>query len=175
MTKSIELERTYLLRRLPDELNSATPKHMVDVYIPDHGVDHPHIRIRAKDDTYVITKKYPVHEGDTTQQVENTIPLNKNEYDALKITSKAIVEKLRYNIDIDGFPAEVDVFQGALKGLAMVDFEFKDYDHLKTFKMPDVALCEVSNVGFLAGGLLAGKSYDDIAEQLSSLGYARID
>lgn len=74
-----------------------------------------------------------------------------------------------------GCPAEVDVFQGKLKGLVMVDFEFKDEDHLAKFTKPREALAEVSNVDFLAGGLLAGKSYDDIRPQLAKFGYEPVE
>lgn len=174
-TTSIELERTYLLTALPKELDGVTPKHMVDIYIPDHGVEHPHLRLRKKDDLYVITKKYPVVDGDAMHQVEETIKLDINEYNALKKSSTAKVEKLRYNVIMDSYPAEVDVFQGKLKGLVMVDFEFKDENHLANFTKPKEALVEVSNVDFLAGGLLAGKSYEDIRQRLAEFGYEPVE
>jgi hypothetical protein len=53
--------------------------------------------------------------------------------------------------------------------LILVDAEFPDEQTKKTFKMPDFCLCEVTQEVMFAGGLLCGKSYDDIAEKLDKL------
>jgi CYTH domain-containing protein len=68
----------------------------------------------------------------------------------------------------------VDVFRDALDGLVLVDFEFETEAEKDEFPMPDFCLVEVTQEEFLAGGMLCGKSYDDIASDLSRFGYGRI-
>ena len=41
--------------------------------------------------------------------------------------------------------------------------------------MPSMALADVTQEDFIAGGLLAGKKYSDIAPELDRFEYKRID
>lgn len=171
MSKDIELEKTFLLRCLPAEIADIKPSHILDIYIPGNSIDHPHLRLRQKNQEYFITKKYPAQNGNATKQIEITIPLNEDEFKAMRNSSAAKVEKLRYSVNINGRKADVDIFQGELYGLAMVDFEFANVEEMNQFQIPKIALCDVSNEEFLAGGLLAGKKYSEIEPKLKKLGY----
>ena len=42
------------------------------------------------------------------------------------------------------------------------------------FKIPDFCLIEVTNEEFLAGGMLCGKNYEDISNELKRFGYSKI-
>ncbi len=42
-----ELERTYLAKELPPDLEKSKSKDMVDIYIPV-SANHPHLRIRHR-------------------------------------------------------------------------------------------------------------------------------
>lgn len=167
----IERELTFLAREIPREIYNVTPDVMFDTYIPEEG--HAELRIRQKGNRYEITKKVPIIDADNSIKVmkEMTIPLTEKEFRALCSAGKRTVKKYRYNVCIDGFPAEVDVFEGALKGLVMIDFEFDNMEERIRFKVPNVCLADVTREVFKAGGVLAGKSYADIEKDLKRFGY----
>lgn len=170
----IEQELTFLAKALPKEIQGTAPVEMVDIYIPKTGISHPTLRLRQRGDSYEITKKYPVDTADWSTQYEHTIKLNKLEYNALKKVGGRIIEKHRYQVYINGYQAEVDVFKGALQGLVLIDFEFATKDEKNAFLAPGVCLKEVTQEEWIAGGILAGKSYKDIAKKLAEHGYEAI-
>jgi len=168
-----ELERTYLIKNLPEGLDTCRKKDVIDVYIP-HSIAHPTLRIRKNGSTFEITKKVPQGD-DKSIQKEYTIMLTELEFSELvKIEGKK-VHKIRYYYDWNGVTAEIDVFQGALKGLILVDVEFKTVEEKDAFEMPDFCLVEVTQDDFIAGGMLCGKSYEDIEEDLKKYNYSRIE
>lgn len=166
--EEIEREKTFLAKYLPD-LSSCESKEMVDTYIPENA-PHPIVRIRKQGDSYMITKKSPVDESASTQ-TEQTIPLTKDEYDALSLVSKKQIEKVRYYYPFNGRMVEIDVFQGDLVGLVLVDVEFESSDDMEAFPIPEFCLVDITEEKFIAGGMLAGKSYADIEEKLKEFGY----
>ena len=166
----IELELTYLAREIPAEIRNVLPKRLVDMYVPENA-DRPYIRLRQNGDEYEITKKKPIDENDFSRQTEQTIPLDNEEFTALAISSRRKVEKDRYKVDIDGSIAEVDVFQGLLKGLVLIDFEFESVETKQAFRPPGCCLVDVTQELFIAGGQLAGKAYDDIKTELEKFNY----
>lgn len=172
--QTVELELTFLARYLPKEIEGATGKELRDAYVPDTGVEHPCLRVRKRGDRYEITKKYPINDNDASVQQETTIPLTLEEFEALSCASTKRIAKVRYNVTIGGYPAEVDVFQYELAGLVLIDFEFTTEDEKSRFVPPAVCLADVTQTAFIAGGLLAGKSYADIAPELRKLGYEPI-
>ena len=116
-----------------------------------------------------------ITEGDASEQIEQTIPLTKDEFVALSSCSKKRVAKDRYKVKIEGKMAEIDVFIDELKGLVLIDFEFNTIDEKSAFKIPSVALVDVTQEDFIAGGLLAGKTYNDIASELERFNYRRVE
>ena len=118
-----ELELTYLVKSIPKEVAGVSPSHLLDIYIPDTP-GHAHLRLRRQDDHCEITKKTPIKDGDASAQVEQTIGLSEDEFEALAIASQKRVAKDRYKMQIDGSKAELDVFTGKLAGLVLIDFEF---------------------------------------------------
>ncbi len=168
----IELELTYLAKQIPAEIKGINPQSMVDIYVPeDLSVYHPSLRIRKRGDKLEITKKQPLKEDDASVQAEQTISLNEEEFAALESASQRKVVKDRYLVKVGGRTAEVDVFKEALEGLILIDFEFDSQDNKESFSPPSCCLVDVTQEQFIAGGLLAGKSYADIKPQLESLGY----
>jgi len=169
--KTVELERTYLAKFLPNNLKNG--KEVLDIYIPKFA-RHPVLRIRKNGDKFEITKKYPVKNGDASKQTEHTIILTEEEFDELSKLEGKRTSKIRYVINYNGILCEIDVFQGALKGLVLIDFEFSSEKDKDEFKMPDFCLVDVTQEEFLAGGMLCGKSYDDIKEKLEKFGYKKL-
>ncbi len=170
----IELEKTYLAKKLPENLKSCRSKEIIDVYIPKSSV-HPKIRLRKNGDRYELTKKEPVNEGDASHFEEQTIILTETEFDNLnrQLDGKR-VHKIRYYYSHEGRTAEVDVFQDELLGLVIVDFEFSNLDEKDDFKMPDFCLAEITQAGFTAGGMICGKTYSDIEGKLRKFGYKKL-
>lgn len=173
MSQELELELTYLAKKIPAEIQNVQPTRIMDLYIPDTAV-HAHLRLRQKGDKYEITKKSPVKEGDSSEQIEQTIPLTKEEFEALATCSQKKVVKDRYEVKISNHLAEVDVFQENLTGLVLIDFEFTSSAEKAAFKMPKVALADVTQEEFLAGGFLSGKSYNDLADNLAKFHYQKL-
>ncbi len=56
----------------------------------------------------------------------------------------------------------------------MVDFEFKNLKEKDAFTMPDFCLAEVTQEEFTAGGMLCGKDFADIEENLEKFNYKKL-
>jgi adenylate cyclase len=168
----IELEKTYLAKELPD-LSNCKSKSMIDVFIPK-SERHPILRIRKNGDKFEITKKHPTKEGDSSKQHEFTINLTGEEFNSLSQINGKITEKIRYEFSYNGRICEIDVFQGMLKGLVLVDFEFDSEEEKDNFEMPEFCLADVTHEEFVAGGMVCGKSYEDIEEELKKFNYKKL-
>ncbi len=169
----IELEKTYLVKKLPESLKNCEFKEIIDVYVPKSS-EHPKLRLRKNGDKFELTKKEPVNEGDASHQEEQTIKLTETEFNALNNLEGKRVRKLRYYFDYNNRTAEIDVFQDALKGLVIVDFEFTSIEEKDKFEMPDFCLADITQELFTAGGMICGKSYEDIEDDLNKLNYQKL-
>ncbi len=168
----VELEReyTFLVDELPADIGTFPSKIIEDNYIPG-DVDHPIIRIRRNGEKYVITKKYPADSadelsGDSSRMVEHTIELSLDEYRALNQLPGKRFKKRRFAYEVDGQAAEVDVYLDDLAGLVVIDFEFDSDEAMATFQRPDFIGPDVTQDSLVAGGMLCGKKYADIADEL---------
>lgn len=171
---SIEIEKTYLCPRLPTEYTVGEPMRMIDVYIPAMS-PHPALRLRQKGDSYEITKKTPIN-GDPSRQLEETIHITKEEFDALLATSTRRIEKLRVPLRYEGFDGELDVFDGEHRGLVLVDFEFVSTADQKRFVQPDFCSADVTLEDAIAGGILSGLSHEELFAILrDTYGYEPVD
>ncbi len=167
----IELEKTYLLKYVPNDLNEYPFKEYLDIYFPTLAF-HPTTRIRKRGNEYEITKKYAVNPGDASKQYEFTISLTRDEFNELNESIKGKrSRKLRYFYKYRDIPAEIDFYQDKLQGLIIVDFEFKDEQSKNDFEMPEFCLVEVTQDNNLAGGMLVGKSFEEIKPILDKYNY----
>ncbi len=103
--------------------------------------------------------------------MEENVALTREEYDALAQGDGRELAKTRYYLPYRGFTAEVDIFEGALKGLVIIEFEFQTRADMDQFVMPDFCLADVTNDDTIAGGILAGKTYADIEARVAKYGY----
>lgn len=168
----IELEKTYLLKNLPEGIENSEFKEIIDIYLPQNS-EHPKIRIRKNGDKFEITKKEPIN-NDASEQKEETIHLTKEEFDAFSNLNGKNIRKFRYYLTYNDLIAEIDVFKDNLKGLILVDFEFLDSERKNNFKIPNFCLADVSNEIFIAGGMICGKNYSDIEDNLNKFGYKKL-
>ncbi|MEA2088384.1 MAG: hypothetical protein U9O55_00905 [Patescibacteria group bacterium] len=170
----IELEKTYLAKKLPENLKSCKFKEIIDVYIPKSS-EHPKLRLRKNGNKFELTKKEPVNDGDASYQEEQTIILTETEFNALnqQLEGKR-VSKIRYFYDYKGRTAEFDVFKDDLAGLVVVDFEFATLEENNNFKMPDFCLVDITQEVFIAGGMICDKIYKDIEDNLKKFQYSKL-
>lgn len=159
----IEIERTYLITSLPKDVKESPKVKIRDKYIPH---SHPRLRIRQKNDTYELTRKMSVKKGDHSQKKELTIPLEKNQFEALFKTEGHTVFKTRYLYQVGNYTAEIDVFEGKHKGLIIAEFEFDSKAEMKLFKKPEFCGADVTQEEFIRGGILCELSYEDITPLL---------
>jgi len=169
----IELEKTYLAKYLPKNLEKHPSKEIRDIYIPKKS-HHPVLRVRKNGDVYQMTKKEPVTGQDSSEQFEHTIKLTKDEFAALEKLSGKKSRKIRYYYKLDGRTYEIGVFKDALGGLVIIDVEFTDKKDKDAFAMPDFCLVDVTQEEIFAGGMLAGKKYKDLEKDLKRYKYNKI-
>ena len=168
-----EFELTFLPKKLPEGIFTSPSKEMLAIYIPAAS-EHPTLRIRRSGTKHEMTKKEPVSAGDSSHQRETTVPLTVEEFSDLTVVPGKRVSKIRYFYLENGVDYEVDVFQGELEGLVLIDVEFKSTGDKAKFKAPEWILIEVTQEKFIAGGMLCGKKYSDIEDRLKLFGYKKL-
>jgi CYTH domain-containing protein len=127
----MEIERKYLLDKIPFDLSGHEKLEITQAYISTD----PHIRLRRSNSDYFLTFK----ESGQIARVEVEKPITKEQYEHLwtKVETKA-VDKDRYIIPLDsGLKAELDVYKGELDGLLTVEVEFESLDDAMSFTPPD--------------------------------------
>ncbi len=172
MSNNLEIEKTYLAKYIPFEISKSKSSKLIDVYIPAL-LENPTIRLRKKDDAFELTKKVQLNSNDASTHQEYSVPITKEEFEALRVGAK-FVEKTRYYFKYGGFDCELDLFEGNLIGLVLVDFEFKDQFEYNSFEMPEFCLADVTQEDFISGKSLAGKNYSEIEKDLEKFGYKRL-
>lgn len=167
-----EFEVTYLAGKLPSGVFDSPTKEILDIYIPALS-ECPRLRIRKSGGRYEITKKQPLSESDASHQVEHTIQLTSEEFAGFSQIEGKRVSKTRHYYAESATTFEVDIFNGELEGLVLVDVEFKDREAKDAFLAPEWFLADVTQEKFIAGGMLCGKAYKDIEEKLNGFGYKK--
>lgn len=169
MPAEVELEKTYLMQSLPDGIEKFDSIKIHDIYVPETA-GQAILRLRQKGDEYEITKKVSPKDDGFSSHIEYTIPLSKEEFEALAQCSNKDFVKRRYFVQLAGRDAEVDVYEGSLEGLIVVDFEFASEEEMNSFATPDFVLADVTPELAISGGYLAGKSFADILPRLAKYG-----
>ena len=130
-TDIMEIERKYLVRRLPDDLSKYEAKKIAQGYL----CTDPVVRIRRPNDNYYMTYK-----GDGLMvREEYNLPLTREAYEHLlpKIDG-LLIAKTRYLIPLtDRLTAELDVFEGVLSALTLVEVEFDSVEEANAFVPPE--------------------------------------
>lgn len=153
----MEIERKYLIARMPEDIDSYPCKHITQGYL----CTSPVVRIRRSNDKYTLTYK---GEGLLTRE-EHNLPLSAEGFAHLKPkVDGLLIEKTRYLIPLhDGLTAELDVFHGALAPLTLVEVEFETVDAANAFTPPewfgeDVTADEHYQNSFLSRGVVSKRS-----------------
>lgn len=126
----MEIERKFLIKKLPEHINSYPCDMIRQAYI----CTDPVIRIRQKNDQYILTVK----SSGLLAREEVEFPLKGDSF--INLMNKAegnIIEKKRYRIpEKDGLTIELDIFQGVFEGFIMAEVEFPDLDRAAAYTAP---------------------------------------
>jgi len=144
----MEIERKFLIKKTPANLESFEKKSISQAYISTSPV----IRIRRTDDEYYLTVK----SNGLLAREEFELPVTADEFISLSGKAEtAFLEKDRYIIPLeDGLTAEFDVYHGFLNPLMTVEVEFSSTARADAFLPPDWFGLEVTMDGRYANSSL---------------------
>lgn len=130
MNKSFEIERKYLIRTLPENLD-AYPYHEIE---QGYLCTAPVVRIRRQDEEYYLTYK---SKGLMIRE-EYNLPLTAESYAHLKTKIDGhLISKRRYLIPFAPYTIELDIFTSPEKGLVLAEVEFPSEEAALSFRAPD--------------------------------------
>ncbi len=130
MNKTYEIEKKYLVRELPKELDSYPHYDIEQGYL----CTNPVIRVRKTDTDYILTYK----SSGLMMREEYEHPLTCDGYDHLiKKADGTVISKTRYLIrENSGYLIELDIFHKDLTGIVLAEVEFTSIDHAKEYIPP---------------------------------------
>ena len=129
--ENIEIERKFLVKKIPDNLDTYERIDMTQGYLNTDPV----VRVRKENDDYVLTYKG----SGLLSHSEYNLPLNKEAFEhLLKKCDGIIISKSRYKIPIENnLTAELDIFKGDLDSLKLVEVEFGSVEEANNFIPPE--------------------------------------
>ena len=126
----MEIERKFLPKTLPEDLESYPHHQIVQGYLSTNPV----VRIRRQDDVYILTYK---GKGAMVRE-EYNLPLTQEAFEHMlpKVDGR-LIEKTRYEIPYEEkYTIELDVFHGVLAPLILAEVEFSSEKEAKAFTPP---------------------------------------
>ena len=136
----MEIERKYLVKSLPENLERYECKHIAQGYL----CTNPVLRIRRSNDEYFLTYK---GQGLMARE-EHEFSISEEFEHLLRKTDGALLSKIRYMIPLDEkHTAELDIFQGIHAPLRLVEVEFESIEDAESFVAPDWFGDDVTNSG----------------------------
>lgn len=170
--KKIEIERVFLVNKLPSNLKKYKPVAMDtgDFYDSSKigGVRVDHLTVRRKDDRYEIRKK----EGNSEyKKMEQTIFITKEEFDLIISVAPQRHQKNMYLYPIgNGIICELDMYLGKLKGYARIEVEFKNEKEMKSFVPPKWFGTEITELNHSIHKNLGLITFNDLKRRYAEKG-----
>ena len=126
----MEIERKYLIKKLPEDLAQYPHMEMEQAYL----CTEPVVRVRKEGEDYVLTYK---SKGLMVRE-EYNLPLNEEAYRHLiQKADGFIISKKRYLIPLTGrLTIELDIFEGDLAPLKLAEVEFETKEEAESFLPP---------------------------------------
>jgi CYTH domain-containing protein len=128
-----EIERKFLVRKLPDDLTAFPSTEISQGYLVslDDGLQ---VRLRKKRGTYSLTYKRGV--GNVREERE--VALTAEQFATLwPATDGKRLSKTRYDIPFGERVVEIDIYSGKHDGLVVAEVEFDDEESAINFQPPD--------------------------------------
>ena len=140
----MEIERKYLVRQLPDDLEQYEHFEIEQAYL----CTSPTLRIRKMGDAYILTVKEKLSSvSSAIHNREEEFVLSEQAFQHLLTKcDSGRVAKTRYRINLrqqmgdgayEGLTAELDIFHGRHRGLMLVEVEFPNTQVANSFVPPD--------------------------------------
>lgn len=162
----LEIEKKFKVKKLPRELSQYKKKVIEQGYL----CTNPIIRIRRSDEDYILTYKSVFGLEDKLKEKakvchELEVPLNREGYEHLqKKIDGILICKTRYFIPFkqgeEYFQAELDIFEGSLTGLVIVEVEFPNIEAAIRFKPLEWFGEDISNDKRYTNHYLATRGWD---------------
>lgn len=128
-----EIERKFLLNRLPDALAQFPHEEIEQGYL---AVERGGVQVRLRKKGTVRTLAYK--RGNKTAREEREVRLSAEQFDALWPATKGRrLTKTRYDIPFKQHTIEVDIYTGRHDGLVVAEVEFKDARSCRAFQPPE--------------------------------------
>jgi adenylate cyclase len=132
LPNSREIERKFLLKRLPEELKRSRRYVIAQGYLATEPAGRQ-VRLRKKGKTASLTFKM----GRGAAREEREIKLSPKQFAALwPATAGRRLRKLRYEIPWRNLLIEIDIYRGRHSGLVVAEVEFPDHAMCRRFKPP---------------------------------------
>ena len=125
-----EIERKFRVGRLPTDLGEGTS--LRQAYVAVEG--DVEVRVRSDGTHHALTVKG----GAGLERDEVEVAIDAAAFaDLWRVAGARHLEKTRHRVDLDGLTAELDLYAGALAGLAVVEVEFASRQEAEAFDPPD--------------------------------------
>lgn len=127
----MEIERKFLIRKLPEHLSHYEKKQLTQGYLNTAPV----VRIRREDDNYILTYK----SSGLRSRIEEEMPLTKEAFEhLLPKCDGTIIDKTRYSIPIKdtALTIELDEFHKDFSGIYLAEVEFLSEEAADAFVPP---------------------------------------
>jgi adenylate cyclase len=128
----VEIERKFLVDRLPDDLPDGEAIEQGYLAIGEDGVE---VRVRRRGEAMTLTIK----SGPGMTRTEEELEIDARRFASLwALTEGRRLTKTRHVVPLgDELAAEVDVYSGAHDGLLTAEVEFETAEQSDSFRLPE--------------------------------------
>ena len=128
-----EIERKFLLKSDAYKMQSKKQTRLTQGYIS--SVPERTVRIRIKgDEGFITIKGISDEKGISRYEWEKKIDLEEAR-ELLKLCEPGVIDKIRYEVEVDAFLFEVDEFKAENQGLVVAEIELSNED--ETYPKPE--------------------------------------
>ena len=129
---SREIERKFLLKRLPPEVLHSRHFPVSQGYLANEAGGR-HVRLRKKAKIASLTYKF----GRASSREEREIRLSPKQFATLwPATAGRRLRKVRYEVPWKNLTIEIDIYHGCNRGLIVAEVEFPNQATRRKFKPP---------------------------------------
>ncbi len=145
LSDEVEIEKKWLInpKTIPFDLSEAVVFQLEQTYINFS----PEMRVRKINDgeQYTFTLKYDMT-SDGIKRNEIDIQITQEEYEELVAKQEGnSIQKMRYQLLVDGELVAIDLFKGDLEGLAYMEIEFLNMEEATAFATPEWVIADVTD------------------------------
>jgi adenylate cyclase len=165
----LEIERRYLLNKLPDDFVENTNGWS----ITDRYIFNTRLRLRSmksissNEKIYKLTQKYRSEDQNAYETTITNLYLTEAEYKCLESLESRTIKKKRYSYKAQSHSFSIDIFEDRHQGLILAEIEFENKSESNEFALPLFALKDVTDDYFFTGGNLVIMTDDEFRKGLS--------